>query len=180
MNRKKLWWLPLPIGGMVLLFIFTAYINYIYTPIYHEEPQTEDLSISKYSDITGKYYEENSTGYKAAFYEKNEIGIEKIENWLTACETAEGYYQYIYSDPDSWDMFIYYSPENASFCAYDFKFSVDASVVNVYVSNDNSADFSADYILIRIQAPKRGVWPNSSELYVNGSLIKRQDSKFTV
>ena len=136
---------------------------------------SSSLSVTKYSDTTGKYYEETANGYKAAFYQKSETNIERIETWLASCEPVEGYYQYIYSDPDSWDMFIYYVSENVRFGGSNFKFLIDDSTVKVYVINGDSASAAADYILIRIQAPFRGSWPNSSELYVNGDKIERQD-----
>jgi len=146
---------------------------------YDKTPWADGLSVSKYSDATGKHYEESNNGYKAAFYDKNEIEPEKIKNWLASCEPAEGYYQYIYSDPDSWDMFIYYSPVNGNFSGSNFKFSVDGSVVKVYVTNDGLDNTSTDYILIRIQAPQRGVWPGASELYIDDNIIEMQNNQFT-
>jgi len=135
------------------------------------------LSVTKYSDAVKKYYEETSNGYKAAFYEKGEIDIDKITNWLDSCKHSKGYNQYIYSDPDSWDMFIYYSPENSILNGNSFKFSVDGSIVKIYVTNDSSVNISADYILIRIQAPIRGTWSNSSELYLDDIKIEMQNNE---
>ena len=134
------------------------------------------FSDTQYSSATGKHYEETANGYKAATYEKYEIEIEKINSWILSCAQAEGYYQFIYSDADSWDMFIYYSPYNMEFNIKDFKFSVDDSIVRVYVTSTESTDASTDYMLFRIQAPLRGVWPTSSELYLNGIQIDKQDS----
>ena len=132
-----------------------------------------ESSVSKYSEMTGRYYEETSSGYKAAFYEKDEIEIEKIENWLTSCSSGENYYQYIYSDPDSWDMFLYYSPIDSGIQYSGFSFTVDGSTVKIYISNDGTPnDVSNDYLLIRVQAPLRGAWPSSSELYVNDEKIE--------
>jgi len=126
------------------------------------------------------YYEETSTGYKATTYEKSDITAEKVASWLTACGKSEGYYQYIYSDPDSWDMFIYYSPDVGRISSNGFKFSVVDSVVKVYVTNDGSTGAHADFILIRIQAPLRGAWPSTSELYVDDRKIDMQGSDFSV
>ena len=137
-------------------------------------------SITKYSDETDKYYEETDSGYKAAFYKKDEISVKRISDWLVSCEPSDGYYQYIYSDPDSWDMFIYYSPGNVSFNNDNLKFSVDGTVVKVTVTNDSANQTSEDYTLIRIQAPLRGAWPTSSELYIDGSKIELQDSQLNV
>ena len=144
---------------------------------YDKVPWADNLSVTKYSDITDRYYEETSNGYKAAIYTKEEIEVEKIESWLASCKPSDKYNQYIYSDPDSWDIFIFYSPENTDFIGYSFRFSVDGSVVKIYVTSDSSVDNPQDYLLIRIQAPLRGAWPNSSELYIDGNKIDITDNK---
>ena len=140
--------------------------------------QDIDWSVSKYSESTEKYFEETASGYKAAFYDKDEIDVKTIENWLSSCMPASGYYQCIYSDPDSWDMFIYYSPENSSLIANGFRFAVVDSVVKINVQNDSSAGAVTDYILIRVQAPLRGAWPNTSEFYIDGNRIEKQGDDF--
>ena len=140
-----------------------------------ETEQNIDWSVSKYSESTARDYEETASGYKAAFYDKSEIDVKAIENWLSSCEPADGYYQYIYSDPDSWDMYIYYSPENGSMSAKGFRFAVVDSVVKIQVQNDSLADTAADYFLLRVQAPLRGAWPNTSELNIDDKTIDRQD-----
>jgi len=147
-----------------------------------DEAAAESFSVTKYSDATGQYYEEID-GYKAVLYEKDELGtlfvtdsksIEKIESWLNSCEPGDGYHQYIYSDPDSWDMLIYYPCEYGK---YSFRFAVAGTAVKVYVVDDDiNYTHQADYILIRIQAPRTGVWASESELYVNGEKIKMETS----
>ena len=152
---------------------------------FHQQDGEQDIdwSVSNYSEATESDYEETASGYKAAFYYKREIDIKAIENWLSSCEPAEGYYQYIYSDPDSWDMFIYYSPENGSISVDGFRFAVIDSVVKIDVQSDGSAGTAgtaADYLLIRVQAPQSGAWPNTSELYIDGKRIDRQGADFLV
>ena len=138
-----------------------------------DKSKSNGLSVSEYSEMTDRYYEETSSGYKAAFYEKDEIEIEKIENWLTSCSSGENYYQYIYSDPDSWDMFLYYSPIDSGIQYSGFSFTVDGSTVKIYMSNDGTPnDANKDYLLIRVQAPLRGAWPNSSELYLDDKKLE--------
>jgi hypothetical protein len=139
-----------------------------------EEP--DKLSTTKYSEATVKYYEETANGYKAALYGKDELVAEKIKAWVDSCPSGEKYYQYIYSDADSWDMFIYYFPANDELQYGGFNFSVDDSTVKINVTNDEPVNaVKADYILIRVQAPMRGSWPNSSELYINGEKIEIQN-----
>ena len=138
-----------------------------------------DWSVSKYSEITSKHYEVTLSGYNAAFYKKSEIDAERIVTWLDSCEPSEGYYQFIYSDPDSWDMFIYYSPEHGLFSNDGFRFFMDGSgsILHIFVTN-NESDETDDYMLIRIQAPLRGAWPNSSMLYLDSISIEMQDTSW--
>ena len=138
---------------------------------------SDDRSVTKYSEARGRYFEETPSGYKAGYYEKTEIEAEKIKEWADSCPSGENYYQYIYSDPDSWDMFIYYSPAEGGLQYSGFAFCIEGSTVKIYVTNTESPyGVRTDYIFIRIQAPLRGSWPDSSELYVNDEKIIIQNS----
>ena len=142
--------------------------------------QKEKLSISKYNDSTGKNYEETDNGYKAAFYDKNEITIEKIKKWIELCEIEDGYHEYVYSDPDSWDMFIYYPTNNGIYCSPSLKFSVVDQIVKVYITNNSSTNrINSNYILVRIQAPSIGAWPIKSELSIDNKRIEMQDHQYS-
>ena len=134
----------------------TTFFCFVDTTWVMSSEENISWSISRYSEITSRRYEETASGYKAAFFEKSEIDIMKIKDWLTSCESSERYYQLVYSDPDSWDMYIYYSPENGNFSNNDFKFFTDRSTVNIFVASGESSDTTVDYLLIRIQAPLRG------------------------
>ena len=127
------------------------------------------MSISKYSDVTGKNYEETFDGYKAAFYNTEEITTQRIKDWLDTCEPSGQYYTYIDSDPDSWDMYMYYAPENNTDTVYkSFSFCVVDQIVKVYVEGNKSTEKQpSEYVLIRIQAPARGAWPAKSELFID-------------
>jgi hypothetical protein len=138
------------------------------------------LSITKYSEATGKYFEETPNGYRAVFLNIEEITIERIANWIASCKASDSFYQFIYSDPDSWNMFIYYFPEDGLYGYKSFRFSVTNSTVRVHVvTEDSNSAFLSEYMLIRIQAPRRGVWPNKSELYVDDVMIEVQHSRQT-
>ena len=135
-----------------------------------------EWSISKYSEITARHYEETAAGYKAAIYRKEEINIDKVINQLEAYVANGKYYHYIYSDPDSWDMYIYYPFINGASIEYNgFKFFIDEGVVNVFVDSNGDLNIEQhnDYLLIRVQAPSRGIWPNSSELFIDNIRIDR-------
>ena len=127
-------------------------------------------SVSKHSDITDKDYEEVQ-GYQAAFLHIEEIMVDRIKEWIDSCDLNGKYYHYIYSDPDSWEMFIYYPCETNN---YDntLKFYLADSYVNVYVESGDISEKKLDYVLLVIQAPLRGVWPSSSRLFVDNQEIE--------
>ena len=149
----------------------------------HNSALEEGLSVSKYSDVTDRYYEETSDGYKAAFYDIEEIAqeIEVVKDWIDTCEPNGQYYDYIYADPDSWDMYIYYPANSSSDRVYDsFKFSVVSGVVKVYVKSSEATEGqSSQYVLIRIQAPQRGAWPNTSYLFIDDKQIELSGASYS-
>ena len=128
----------------------------------------DGMSVTKYSQDTDKYYEETADGYKAALYMLDEIDNGHILNWLDGCGLSDGYHQYIYSDPDSWDMYILYRPEGPVY-SYSMRFKVDGTVVMVYLTTGSPAQGSDGAVLVRIQAPLRGSWPTESRLYIDGA-----------
>ena len=135
------------------------------------------LSTSRYSDITGRYFEETANGYRAAFLSRNEIRSERIAHSIESHLPGEGYYAYILSDPASWNMFLYYLPEDGLFGYYSFRFSVVDSTVRIYVVPDESSPvFFSDYMLILVQAPRGGPWPYKSEWYIDGDRVEKQDA----
>jgi len=141
--------------------------------LYYRELTGEKLSVSKYNNITGENYEETSNGYRAVFCSIEEITVDKIRNWLEDCEPNGQYYEYTYSDPDSWDMFIYYPFENKSNKLYEsFEFCIVDQTVEIYVESSTSEEPPSEYILIRIQAPFREAWPNKYELIIDGQKIE--------
>lgn len=139
-----------------------------------KKPAKENMSISKYSNITGKNYEETSDGYRAAFYSIEEIDVDKIKKWIDTCQSNGKCYEYIYSDPDSWDMFVYYPVEDNTDKIYkSFKFCKVESTVKIYLENNivSTEEKPSDYILIRVQAPMRGAWPNDLMLFADDQQI---------
>ena len=131
------------------------------------EPDAINWSVSKHSEITGKEYEETQ-GYKAVFLTIDEITVDRIKEWIDSCDLNDGYYQYIYADTDSWDMFIYYPRESSNI----FKFHIADSCVNVYVEGGETSAENLDYTLLLIQAPLKGAWPSSSRLFIDNEEIE--------
>jgi len=76
----------------------------------------KNLSITKYSEERGWYYEETTSGFKSTFYTTDDIEVERIKDWVDECRPTSKYYQYIYSDPDSWDLFICFPFEDEIVC----------------------------------------------------------------
>jgi len=108
---------------------------------------------------------------------RDEILSERIANSINSRLPGKGYCQYVLSDPASWNMFIYYFPEDGLFGYYSFRFSIVDSTVRIYVVPDESSPtFFSDYMLILVQAPRVGVWPRYSELYINGDRIEKQEA----
>ena len=132
------------------------------------EPETINWSVSMHSDITDRDYEE-AQGYKAAFLSVEELTVDRVKDWIDSCDLNGGYYHYINSDPDSWDMYIYYPCETNN--SNTFKFYVADSCVNVYVESGNISAEERDYVLLLIQAPLRGAWPSSSRLFIDNKEI---------
>ena len=134
------------------------------------EPEEINWSVSKHSDITEKDFEEVQ-GYKAAFFNTDELIVDRIKEWIDSCDLNDGYYSFINSDPDSWEMYIYY-PCKTNNNHNTFKFYVSESCVNVYVESIDTSVEKTDYILLLIQAPSRGAWPSSSKLFIDEKEIE--------
>ena len=133
------------------------------------ESEEINWSVSRHSEITGKDYEE-TLGFKAAFLSVDEITVDRIKEWIDLCDLNDGYYHYINSDPDSWEMYIYYPSASATINI--FKFHVTDSCVNVYVESGDIPAEKPDYILLLIQASSKGVWPSSSKLFIDDEEIE--------
>ena len=148
-------------------------------------PEQITYSVSKHNDATGKDYEEVQ-GYTAVLYSVDKITIDTIREWIDSRDLSGGYHQYIYSDPDSWDMYIYY-PSEAYGHSYKFIFYISDFCVNINVDSSVDLDINytpiitprdQDYILLRIQAPARGAWPSSSRLFIDSHEIHLETSEF--
>ena len=131
------------------------------------------MSATNFDTESEKNYEETADGYRGALYKKEEITALEVKTWLDSCETEKKYYAYIWSDADSWDMFIYYAPGETK--GYNLKFKIKESTLQVYLTTDtkNSAE-RLEYALVRVEAPRSGAWPTDSELYVDNVSIEQE------
>jgi hypothetical protein len=115
-----------------------------------------------------------TSGYQASICSYDDFSKE-TQKWMDSCKSS-GYFEYINSDPDSWEMLLYYPGINSShepFIYGDIRLSLEASVLKVFItrkaaSNNDRVD---DDLIIHITAPSRGAWPNGSEMYIDGVAI---------
>ena len=143
----------------------------------------EKMSKSKYSEITEKHYEE-FRGFKAAFYNKEEIieeGLNDCIEWFNTRELNGRYYCYLYSNPFNWDLFIYYPVSKKVFESFKFCQTTNGEGFKIYVEcTDISANETPfDYILILIQSPQlTSIRPVISELFVDDISIEKGEVGF--
>jgi len=132
------------------------------------------LSVTK-TGVAGRVYEETSGGYRAAVYDAEEISGERVKQWIDACREGDvqGFTFTIESDPDSWDMFIYYPVPDGAYISRSFRFCIEDQTVIVYLeSADDATESPADYVLIRVQAPTWGAWPTTARLYLDQAPVQ--------
>lgn len=132
------------------------------------KPQTSNR---QYSEDTQLYYQVLD-GYKAAVIDRDFIGdLPQVTAWLdvvSAGAETQGYYEYIYADADSWDMFIFWPRQHMDDdLVPDFdtlRFSIEDGTVQLRF--DSGGTGSAE-ILLLIQAPQYGPWPSASAVYID-------------
>lgn len=132
-------------------------------------PKTDRLL---YSEATQLYYRELD-GYQAAVIDRDFVAdIPQVAEWLDGIPQGaetQGYYEYIYSDSDSWEMFILW-PRNCmgEGLTPDFdsmRFAIEDGVVQLHFEGSIQTD--GPDLLLMVQAPRHGTWPTASALYVD-------------
>ena len=130
------------------------------------------LSTSQFNDTTGRHFEETPNGIVAAFFRKDEITGAHPTEWVNGRLPGEGYETLTRLDPEKWDMYVYYAPEQGFFGYYSFRFSVEGETLSIFVTPDpESATFLEEYLLIVVQPPIRSTLARETSLYVNGEAI---------
>ena len=133
------------------------------------------ISESMYSEITGLHYQELD-GFKATVVERGFITSPSVLEWLDSIELSNnesGYYQYIYSDPDSWDMFLFVPNSEVESGRYvsteSMRFTIVDNIIKIYFDTTEVGPGAS--IIVLVQAPMRGVWPNGSSINVANKMI---------
>ena len=92
-----------------------------------------------------------------------------VTDWLEGLESGEGFQYFIYSDPDSWDLYLWYPEKQAEIQALspeDVRLEVRDSVLQVYVTPGGAAEPAGEEPwVIHIAAPFLGAWPTGAALY---------------
>jgi hypothetical protein len=121
-------------------------------------------------------------GYKTKILTEKDYKGTVVEDWIKESDTQNGYSEFVYSDPDSWDMFIYYPNINPElkYIKYKVDLKFVDSIVKVYLTVEDAVDDGEVIkdLVLRIQAPLRGAWPTESEVYLNGKLVKCVSQKY--
>lgn len=158
---------------LVCVMIATVAVAILLWP----ENPAPTISHSMYSDATGLHYQEWN-GYQAAVVERDFISAPRVLEWLDTLPAAaegQGYYEFIYSDPDSWDMYIFWPAagmaKNAAPAQGSMYFSISDSTVHLYFDSTSDAE-PADVLLV-VQAPMREAWPTGSAVHIGDQTIQK-------
>lgn len=151
------------------------------------EKQSSDDGVP--NAVTGEQYAviDKSTGgisqYLLNITNCEAISLDVISEWVETCEDVDGYYDYIYSDSDSWDIFLYVPHAQELFGDIqnsDIEIEIIDNVLKIYIDTTNISrkEKKSDELIIHFLAPVRGSWPRASELYIDGSQIENLDTAF--
>ena len=94
---------------------------------------------------------------------------EWVTDWLEGLEPGSGFQYFVYTDPDSWDVYLYYpdrQTEIQALTAADLRLEVQDSVLCFYATSPALAETAADEVwIIHAAAPLLGTWPTEVALY---------------
>lgn len=100
-----------------------------------------------------------------------------VVDWLSDVTEKEGFQYFIYADPDSWDVYLYYPIKQAEIQMLkndDIAVEYSDHILHVYVTSphpeENSVHEEEKWIL-HFMAPTVGAWPANIRLYWDGSEI---------
>lgn len=138
---------------------------------------SQDSVIDKRYDVIDKSTGEVSQ-YLLTITNCGAISLDVITEWVGKCEAVDGYYDYIYSDPDSWDIFLYIPNAQELFGDIqnsNVEIEVTDSILKVYIdiTDVSTKEKKSGELIIHLVAPLRGSWPIASELYVDGTRVER-------
>jgi len=108
----------------------------------------------------------------------NEMG-DWVIKWLSNVTDGDGFQYYIYADPDSWDVYLYYPKEQANIEKLtndDVAVECSEGVLRVYITPTDAGSSSAEgeeIWMLHFAAYPFGAWPSEVELYWDGHEVAR-------
>lgn len=97
-----------------------------------------------------------------------------VVDWVANISEGEGFQYFVYSDPDSWDVYLCY-PQNRTKLPLlsndDVQVDFPDNTLKVYIAESLNPTAASDYVgdwVLHFSAYPRGVWPSAVELYWNG------------
>lgn len=121
-------------------------------------------------------------GYTNSEYEAELLNVEDYENtklgeWIDTCDEEDGYYEYIISDPDSWELFIFINNFNKDlhYETYTLNTKKVGSTLRVTIDKEFAVTESQvmEDILLYVSAPLIGARPTTIEVIVDGAKMKK-------
>ena len=131
--------------------------------------------------FTEEYQVKNQTDGKISTFGLNiapadEMGG-RVVDWVSDVTEKEGFQHFIYSDPDSWDVYLYYPKNQAEtqmLTNEDVAVEYSDHILHVYVTSPQLENVSAGEDkkwILHFAAPAFGAWPSEIRLYWDGSEI---------
>lgn len=98
---------------------------------------------------------------------------EWVVDWIADVSEGDGFQYFIYSDPDSWDVYLYYPKmqrQISELTNSDIDVECSDGTLKVYVTEnteENTLTDDAQEWMVHFAAQPRGTWPSRVELYWN-------------
>ena len=106
-----------------------------------------------------------------------------VIDWLADVSAGDGFQYFVYSDPDSWDVYLYYPNSHIIHLLTNDDVAVDFtdSALKVYVTEsieDTMSTEHTEHWILHFAATPRGVWSNRVDLYWNDVEIPCDAAKY--
>lgn len=98
-------------------------------------------------------------------------------DWVSGVTAGNGFQYFIYSDPDSWDVYLYYPEKQAEIQTLtndDVAVEYSDGTLSVYVTTSREESISTDEEakwILHFAAKPSGAWPSEIKLYWDESEV---------
>lgn len=134
-----------------------------------------DLGNSREQYFPEEYQVKNRTDGEISAFGLNiasadEMGDWVVE-WVSGVTAGKGFQYFIYSDPDSWDVYLYYPERQAEtqmLTNDDVAVEYSDGILSVYVTTGREESISTDgeeRWILHFAAKPFGAWPSKIKLY---------------